>query len=155
MSNTLFLNLFSALLLSCLLIAFHCISLSIFIPGLSFFNDWLSHESRIIFSLELRKNYLLILKYLIPNFVNLTFTFCVIAMRIKLNSMTNIASIFFICSFPWVAYYCVALIMFLLATKDISWKNISQFLLTKDVVFTCSNSALSITGEISAHTIYH
>lgn len=153
MSNALFLNLSSALLLSCLLIAFHCISFSIFVPGLCFFNDLLSYESRIIFFSELRRNYWLILMYLIPIFVNLTFTFYIIAVRIKLHSMTNIASVFFIASFPWMAYHCVALTAFLLATKELGRKSISQFVLAKDIIFTFSNSALSIAGGILAYSL--
>lgn len=152
MSNTLILNTFAALLLSCLLIAFHFITFSVFTPGLSFFNDLLSNESRIIFSLEFRRNYLYIFKYLIPILVNLILPFWVVTMRMKFNLMIDIKGIIFICFFPWAAYYLITLIISLLAVKDTNWQNINQLFLIKDVVFTFSNSALTIVGGTLAYS---
>ena len=150
MSNTLSLNTLSALFL---LITFHLVTFSIFTPGLSFFNDLLSSESRIEFSLELKKNYWYILKYLVPILVNLCLSFSVISVGIQLNSTINVGSIFYICFFPWATYYCIAITMSLLAMKDISWQNSNQLFLIKDIIFVLSNGMLTVIGGILAYLL--
>lgn len=151
MSNTLSLNTLSALFLSFLLIAFHLVTFSIFTPGLSFFNDLLSSESRIEFSLELKKNYWYILKYLVPILVNLCLSFSVISIHIQLNLTINVGSIVYICFFPWATYYCIAIIISLFAMKDISWQNLSQLFLIKDIILIFSNAMLTVIGGILAY----
>lgn len=151
MSNTLILNTCSALLLSFLLITFHFITFSIFIPGLSFFNDLLSYESRVDFSLEVKKNSWYILKYLVPILASLVLSFSIITVRIQLNSTINIGNIFYICFFPWATYYCIGLIISFLTFENVSWQNLNQLFLSKDIVFTFSNSTLTIIGGILAY----
>lgn len=151
MSNILVLNNLSAFLLLFLLIAFHLITFSIFTPGLSFYSNLLSYESRIEFLLELKRNYLYSLKYLVPIIASLCLSFGVITVRIKLNSIINIETIFYICFFPWLAYYCIGLIMSFLSFKNVSWHNLNQLLLIEDIVFTFSNGIITIIGGTLAY----
>ncbi|MEL6441587.1 MAG: hypothetical protein AAFQ80_20330 [Cyanobacteria bacterium J06621_8] len=151
MSNTVVLNVCSALLLLCFLVGFHFITFAIFTPGLTFFNDLLSFESRMGFYLEIRKNYLYILMYLVPISVNLLLSFAIIRIRIQFNSTIGLGSIIAICFFPWIAYYFTNLITLLIA-NDISWQeDFNQLFSIRDIIIILPNSCVTAIGGILAY----